>query len=161
MKVVTDKIIKYAHVAEIIDRIAIEILKVHEFSLKARTSVGGAKQDWETSALEAGETASFQEGVLRDRLRVEYPDDGNDADSLANILIRTIHITVGASIVSQYENMKRGEHGKKLTNGIAIAVWDGISRDACELRGNGKSLLNRELAKFLPGYEYPVEGRTF
>lgn len=157
----TDKIIKYAHVAEIIDRIAIEILKAHEFSLKARMCVGGAKQDWETSALEAGKTASFQEGVLRDRLSIEFPDDEDDADSLANILIRTIHIAVGASIVSQYENMKRREHDKELTNGVSIAVWDGISRDACELRGNGKSFLNQALTKFLPGYEYPVEGRTF
>jgi len=157
-----DKIVKYAHVAEIIDRIAIEILKVHEFIYQSYTA---ADEDAAKACMEkagaAGQTADFQEGVLRERLRLEH----EQGDDLADVLIGAIHISVGAGIVSQYENLKRKEH-KGVAQGAEprvglIAAWDGVSRDACELRGNGKSALNMALKKFLPKYEYPVEGRTF
>jgi len=166
----TDNIMKYAHVAEIIDRIAIEILKVHEFQYKARTSTSDEDvQKWTKKAIVAGETAEFQEQVLRERMTHKnliprgrelngVPVDGKD---LADVLIGAIHISVGASIVSQYENAKRQEHGKEQPNGISIAVWDGISRDACELRGNGKLFLNEAFKKVCPHYQYPTEGRTF
>jgi len=155
----TNNIIKYAHVAEIIDRIAIEILKMHEFSCKARLVPDPAMaDDLASKARAAGETAKFQEQVLRDRLMSELENGGED---LANVLIGAIHISVGAGVVSQYENLKRNAHKVAPDQVNNIAQWDGVSRDACELRGQGKSALNAALKRFIPDYEYPIEGRTF
>lgn len=156
----TDNIVKYAHVAEIIDRVAIEILKVHEFSLKALQGETQEQRDqWRAKAVAAGETAEFQEQVLRDR--VAHLVDGADGAHLADVLIGAVHISVGAGVVARFENMKRQGHLNPLVKGDQIAQWDGVSRDACELRGQGKSALNAALKRFLPDYDYPVEGRTF
>jgi len=153
-----DRIAMYAHVAEITDRIAIELLKAHEFKRQMEMSSNDADVAmWYTKMVAATETARFQEDVLHERLA-----DMDDGELFANVLIGAIHISTGAGIVSQFENLKRQEHAKgEQKNPLNIAAWDGVSRDACELRAQGKSALNKALKDYWEAYDYPVEGRTF
>lgn len=160
---------KYAHIAEIIDRISIELLKMHEFQHKSITSIKSEEQiSFAEKAQAAGETAQFQENVLRARFAAELGVGSElngvmiDAENLADVIIGAIHITAGGCIAGRYENQKREEHLESSGPRISvIAAWDRISRDACELRGQAKSFTNEAVKKLLPNYEYPVEGRTF
>jgi hypothetical protein len=159
-------IIKYAHVSEIIDRISIEELKVAEFRMKVAGGETGGMVDDLLKKIKASEgTAGFQRSVLRDRIKA-IPDI-KDPHTITNLILGTIAISVGAAIVSRFENAKREAHEtmKPFENDcekeITITSFDHSSRDACEMRAQGKIKTNKAIKKLFSKYDYPQEPRTF
>lgn len=157
-------IIHYAHVAEILDRVIIESLKVPEFLNKSQLFVGDneeavqkASQHAIRLAKVANDTARQQEGVLQERLA--FYENG---DVLTSLLIAVAQAAISTATVARFENLKRQEHSLNEQKDLRkIANWDSMSRDACETRAFAKSQINEMLAKLIPGYEYPRETRTF
>ena len=159
-----EKIIRYAHVAEIVDRIIIESLKVSEFLNKSQLFVGEdtemvnrASQHAVHLAEIAQKTAIEQEEVLRERLSSYH-----NGEFIAELLIAVIKSAISTATVARFENLKRQEHMKNDQRDLVkIANWDNLSRDACEARANAKATINEFLSKLIPDYDYPWEARTF
>ena len=154
-----EKIKRYAHVAEIIDRIIIETLKISELLEQANNLDHGSSRQQAAidAAKKASDTASEQCTVLYERLK-EYDIDG----TIASLLIAVAEAAVYTSVVAHFENKKRREQKKGADrDAVAIANWDDISRDACEGRAKAKAMINRSIKLMFQGYDYPGEARTF
>ena len=80
--------------------------------------------------------------------------------TLADVVDRMI---VEVNKISVFENRKREEQAKSDKDFVAIAKWDDMSRDACELRNMLKLEFNRILTEIVRAGEYETlkDARTF
>ncbi len=83
-----------------------------------------------------------------------------NVNTLADLIDRLI---VEVNKLSWFENRKRDEHAKPHPDPEAIAKWDNLSRDCCELRSILKNEINSCLSQIVStGHYSPVrEPRTF
>jgi hypothetical protein len=148
----------YAHVAEIVDRIIIESLKVGELMAQMMETDDSAIKDRFLRQIgKASTTAELQRDVLRKRL-AEYDETG----AVADLVTAVISAAVDTSVVARFENMKRKEQALEQSRNVDnIVAWDDISRDACEGRASAKAAINRAIRGLFPNYTYPAEARTF